>query len=305
MTVERPIVRVGIQINNIKALPVEFFVVDDGPAPLLLGSEFIKSLFNAGPGTLKRSDQSATVSVRVESESKYAAETIGIRLVPEKDSIDALQLERFLRGVREIHNVAVISNTGLHQHDDWPGEAGPDAKRNAVRATIENDGSLASGSVLEITWIEAGSIWLSLASGSKAALSWIAQIFDKSMDARLRASVAGAAAAEEDAEIKRLTREEIARARSLEARRASVEQIRKTREEWRRMILAEVDFREKLKEKIRDDVVREQVGQSLDKALKDVIDSDFLPVIENIPKIPPEERDQLPAAPKRQRGQFI
>jgi hypothetical protein len=303
MTIDRPVVRVGVQINNIRALPVEFFVVDDGPAPLLLGSDFLGSLFNISHGSIARRDApslSSLVSVSVESRDKYDPASIGIRLVPEGNSIDGLQLERFLHGIRAVHNVAVIANSYLHRHEDWPHEESHEAKRRAVRETIENDNSLSDADTLKITWIEAGSIWLSLKTGSKAALSWIGQLFEKSMDARLRSTIAAAASAEEDAEIKRMTRAEVANAKNWEAKRLAAEEIRRTREEWRKMVLNEIDFKKKLAEKIDDVDVRKQAEQSLEKALRDLLASDFMPVIEHIPLIPGDERDSLPTK-KRQR----
>ena len=139
---------------------------------------------------------SSSSQIRVEPPGKHESDSVGIRQTPEKDSVDALQLERFLRAIREIHNVGVIANSDLHQHSDWPQREKTEAKRRAVRETIESDASLYNENMLTLTYIEAGSIWLSLISGSKAALSWIVQIFEKSMDARLRATMAVAASAE-------------------------------------------------------------------------------------------------------------
>jgi hypothetical protein len=303
MTIDRPIVRVGVQINNIRALPVEFFVVDDGPAPLLLGSDFLGSLFNVGRGSITLSGApslSSHVAVSIESRDKYDPASVGIRLIPQGDSIDGLQLERFLRGIRGVHNVGVIANSHLHQHEDWPQGEKREAKRRAVRETIENDTSLSSMDTLTITWVEAGSIWLSLKTGSKAALSWIVQLFEKSMDARLRATISAAASAEEDAAIKQMTRPEVVNAKNWEAKRLTAEQIRKTREEWRKMVIGEIDFRKKLAEKIQDVDVRQQAERSLEKALNDLLASDFMPIIEHIPLIPPDARDSLLVS-KRQR----
>ena len=297
MTVVRPRVQLGLQINNIRALPVEFLVVDDGPAPLLVGSDFLALLFNMGSGATvgpsKAIPPFISGQVEIDPPAKYDTESVGVRLTPEKPSVEALQLERFLRATREIHNVAVIANTGLHQHDDWPQRERKEAKRNAVRQTIEGDGSLYGENRLTITYVEAGSIWLSLKSGSKAALSWISQIFEKSMDARMRAAMAGAASAEEDRTIKEMTRDEIARAKTWEQRRVASEQIRKTREQWQRTVLREIDFREKLASKIKDNEVRHELELGLEKAIIDLVTSELMPTIEHVPQVPLEERDIL------------
>lgn len=301
MTVDRPRVRVGLQINNIRAMPIEFFIVDDGPAPLLLGSDFLKLLFSVGQQTVAHAGLSQSADVIIESPGRYAPESVGIRLIPTSDSIDALQLERFLRSIRAIHNIGVLAHSGLHQHDDWQDTNREDAKRQAVRRTIETDGSLYDENTLTITWIEAGSIWLSLGSGAKSALSWLSQIFEKSMDARLRATIAAASSAEEEAAIKHMTRDEIARAKNWEQRRLSAKQIKEAREEWRKTVLGEVDFRLKLSEQIHDPVVREEAELAIQKAIAELAASDFMPLIEHIPTIPAAERDTLPAR-KQMRG---
>jgi hypothetical protein len=296
MTVHRPLLRVGIQINNIRALPIDLFVVDDGPAPLLLGSDFVRSLFKIGaksPATLGSSGPITPGEISLDVEEKYDPESIGIRLLPIEGSIETLQLERFLRGIRAVHNIGIIANSGLHQHDDWPDKGSEEKKRQAVRETIRNDRSLGSDNTLVISWIEEGSVWLSLKTGAKAAMSWLAQIFEKSMDARLRSTISAAALAEEEVQIKQLTREEIANAKSWEQRRFAANQIRQTREEWRKLVLGEIDFRKKLTERISDPIVRKEAEQSLQQALSDLVDSDFLPIIEHVPLIPADSRDAL------------
>lgn len=296
MSVDRPLVRVGVQINNIRALPVEFIVVDEGPAPLLLGSDFLELLFSIGrPSVVGIGSPPSPGHASIEPPPKYAPESIGIRLIPEGDSVDTLQLEKFIQAVRKIHNIGVIANSHLHQHEDWPLQSGKsEAKRRAVRETIEGDRSLNDADTLKIAWVETGSIWLSLKTGSKAALSWLAQIFEKSTDARLRATIAAAASAEEDAAIKEMTRDEIARAKNWEQRRLSANHIRETRDEWRKLVLTEIDFRKKLTEKIKDADVREQAEQNLQGAIAELLASDFMPIIEHVPHIPAESRDRLP-----------
>ncbi|WP_133512574.1 hypothetical protein [Candidatus Thiosymbion oneisti] len=56
-------------------------------------------------------------------------------------------------------------------------------------------------------------------------------------DARLRATIAEAASAEEDAAIKQLTRDELANAKAWEQRRKTAKHIKETREDWQKTIL--------------------------------------------------------------------
>lgn len=291
MYIDCPLVRVGVQIGNIKALPVEFALVDDGAAPLLFGSNFIEKLFDMrAKGITDIDDNSADTSVSIDSPEKYDPDSLGIRLIPEGQTIDALQLERFLRSVRTIHNIGVIACDQLHQHNDWQGD---NAKRKviAVLNTITKDDYLYNENTLHINWIENGSIWLSLKSGSKYAISWLSQLFEKTTDARLRKTIAETASAEEDALIKSLTRNEIAHAKAWEQRRAAAKHIKETRKDWQQTILNEIDFKAKLIDKISDPEIRAEAEKQIDQALSDLINSDFLPVVENIPIIEASKQD--------------
>jgi hypothetical protein len=302
MYVERPLVKVGIQIGNIKALPIEFAIVDDGAAPILFGSDFLEKLFDmqvGGVGSNDLIDEKDTV-VTIDSPDKYEPESLGVRLIPEGDSVDAIQLERFLRSVRTIHNAGVIACDRLYQHNNCQ-RNNVKIKTKAIRNTLLYDKSLLNKNTLQISWVENGSIWVSFKSGSKSAFSWLSQIFDKSTDARLRASIAEAASAEEDVAIKKLTRNELANAKSWEHRRNAAKNIRKTRKDWQKTILDEIDFRKTLLEKIQDDQTREIVQKQIDLAIRDLVSSEFMPIIENMPNIAPKEKDLLPMKTKKNR----
>ena len=109
MYVERPLVKVGVQIGNIRALPVEFALVDDGAAPILFGSDFLEKLFDMQAKGVGQSDASDGGTISIEPPEKYDPDSLGIRLIPEGKTVDAIQLERFLRSVRTIHNAGVIT----------------------------------------------------------------------------------------------------------------------------------------------------------------------------------------------------
>lgn len=306
MYISCPLVRVGVQIGCIRALPVEFALVDDGAAPLLFGSDFMERLFDMQAKGVSSAGIEATgngePTITIDAPAKYAPETLGIRLVPDGDTVDAIQLERFLRAVRKIHNVGILATTGMHQHEDWPRNR-PNAKVDAVNATIDDDGNLWEDSALHITWVENGSIWLSLASGSKKAFSWLAQLFEKTTDARLRQTLAAADSAEEDAAIKRLTRDEIAYAKNREQERLAAKYIKETRSEWQKTVLGEIDFRRKLTEQIQDQQVREAAQRQLDSALADLVQCNFMPVVEHSPVLEGADRDPLKLLPPRNRRQ--
>lgn len=294
MYTEQPKTSIGVQIKNLRTLPLSVYVIDDGPAPLLLGSDFLRLLFEIGEDITNPDIPHITV----EPTRKRTGDTLGIRLIPESETVGALELERFLNGIRSIHNVAAIAKLKLHQHDDWPhqnmDESPISPKVRAVEDTVDSDRSLGDQRKLSITWIESGSIWLSLFSTVKTGLSWISQMIPKSIDARLQSSISNASTAEEQAAILRMTREDIVKARIWEQRRKSANNFRRTREEWHKTIMSEIDFRRKLAEEIEDPVVREAATRKLDEALAKLTHTSFLPIIEHMPNIPEDEQDLLP-----------
>ena len=299
MYVERPLVKVGVQIGNIKALPVEFALVDQGSAPILFGSEFLETLFDLQIVGISETDNelNSGTTISIESPKKYESDSLGVRLIPEGSTIDAIQLERFLRSVRTIHNAGLIACDKLHQHKDWNNSS---SQIDAVKNTLKADYSLWEKDALHISWVDNGSIWISLKSGSKSAFSWLSQIFEKSTDARLRSTMSEAASAEEDLIIKRLTRDELVNAKLWEHKKNAAQNIKETRTEWQETVLNEIDFKAKLIEKIEDDAVREAVQKELDVALNELISSKFMPIIENMPSISEEEKDFLPVQKREQ-----
>jgi hypothetical protein len=294
MYTEQPMTSIGVQIKNLRALPLTAYVVDDGPAQLLLESDFLQLLFDIG----EKITDPDTAHITVEPTIKRSPDTLGIRLVPETDAVSTLELERFLNGIRSIHNVAAIAELGLHQHDDWPQQNANESKdlrkARAVEETIGLDHSLWGDSRLSITWIESGSVWLTLFSTVRKGLGWLSQMIPKSIDARLQSTISNASTAEEQAAILRMTRDDIVKARIWEQRRKSASEFRKTREEWHKTIKSEIDFKKKLVEEITDPVVREVAWKKLNEALVELTETSFIPIVEHIPIIPENERDLLP-----------
>lgn len=291
MYVNQPEVQIGLQINNLRALPITVNVVENGPANLLLGSDFLKLIFDIG---IEVKDITLP-HITFEPVEKYTSDSLALRIQSDRKNIDSLEFENFLSSIRRIHNIGVIATTKLHQHSDWNTK---DQQIEAIRKTINNNQSLSSENYLQISYTGSGSIWLNLVSGSKKAFSWLSQLFSKSVDARLRSTIANAATAEEEAEIKKLSREEILNAKKWEQKRIAAENIRKAREEWQKTVLSEIDFRKKIKDNIEDPEIRKVITKELDKSITDLMNSKLLPIVENIPAISDDDKDNLPTKNK-------
>jgi hypothetical protein len=286
MSMTRPRVEIGVQIKNVRAMPVQAYVVDDGPADLLLGSDFLRLIFEVGG-----SFQPGKPHVTLEPPTKRERTALALRIIGADEQPELIEVERFLSAVRRVHNCAVVAETGLHQHEDWPRAHRDEAKREAIHNTIVSERSLGEQQSLHVAWVESGSIWVTLKSGAVSGLSWLSQLFKTSMDAKLQHTVAEAASAEERARIAQLTRNEIVRARQAEENLRYAKSIGETRDEWRKQVIAEIDFKRALTERIKDPVAREAVQEELDKALADLAESKMVALIEHLPEVSSEYPD--------------
>ena len=284
MSMTRPRVEIGLQIRNVRAMPVQAFVVDNGPADLLLGSDFLRLLFELG-----NPFEPGKPAASLEPPPKRAANSLALRLISPDEQPPLVDVERFLSAVRRIHNVAVVAETGIHQHQDWPLRDRERAKQNAIRQTIRRDSNLSDDQKLRLTWVESGSIWVTLKSGAASGLKWISQLFRLSMDARLQQTMAEAAAADERAQIAKMTRDEIVRARRAEENLRYAKSVAEARDEWRKQILAELDFREALSKRIHDPEARESVQRELDRAVTDLAESKIFGLVEHVPELPDDD----------------
>ncbi|HLG17210.1 MAG TPA: hypothetical protein VJH03_22350 [Blastocatellia bacterium] len=165
----------------------------------------------------------------------------------------------------------------------------------AIRNTIRDDRSLSAEDSLHVTWVESGSIWVTLKSGAVSGLTWLSQLFRLSMDARLQKLLAEATSAEERARIAEMTREDIIRARRAEEQLRHARSVRQAKDEWRQEILSELDFRRALKDRIENDEAREAVQRELDEALGRLAESKLIGLIEHAPEV----RSNYPPLPRR------
>jgi hypothetical protein len=82
-----------------------------------------------------------------------------------------------------------------------------------------------------------------------------------------------------------LTRDDIANAKVWEQRRLAASEIRRTREEWQKTILQEINFKAKLAEKIRDTEVRQEAEKGLERAIGDLVKAELMVTVEHVPRM--------------------
>lgn len=290
MSMTRPRVEIGVQIRNIRALPIQAYVVDHGPAPLLLGSDFMRLMFEIGAPF-----EPGRPYAGVEPPSKRERASLALRLISGEQQPELVDVENFLSAVRRIHNCALVAESGRHQHGDWPNNRRDEAMAEAIRATIRDERHLSDEESLHVTWVESGSIWVTLKSGAVSGLTWLSQLFRLSMDARLQRTMAEAATAEEQARVAEMTRDEIIHARRAEENLRTTRAVRQTRDEWRKEVLDDIDFRRALADRMENPVAREAVQSELDQAIGALAESKLVGMIEHVPDVSSE----YPRLPRR------
>jgi len=289
MGMTRPRVEIGVQINNLRALPITAYVMDSGPSDLLLGSDFLRLLFDMG---LEKPIDAPLATI--EPPTKRAKTSLALRLLSESESFAVTDLERFIGALRSIHNCAVVVERGMPQQGDWPENETGTVLADAVRLTVTRDANLSGQDRLTVTWVESGSIWITLKSGAKTGLTWLSQIFKQTMDAKLEKTIAEATSAHEKAKIAEMTREDIAQAKKAEARFKTAAAVRKARAEWHDMVLGEIDFKKALCERVKDDRLKEELSKQLETAIADMANTKLLAMVEHLPDLPETEHLRLP-----------
>lgn len=292
MAMTRPRVEIGVQINNIRVLPISVYIVDQGPADLLLGGDFLRLLFEMGMVVPAEAPRAT-----IEPPSKREKTSLALRLISESEKFTVTDFERFVGALRTIHNCSVAVDRGFFDHGDWPREEREARIRETITQTLLRDARLSSDDRLEISWVESGSIWVTIKSGAKSGVAWLSKLFRLTMDAKLEKTMAEAVSAREKEKIASMTREDIVRARRAEEQLKTAKAIRKAREEWRKTVLGEIDFRERICNRVKDDTVREVLLDKLDGAIAELSESELYAMIEHEPDDPELRKYLLPERP--------
>lgn len=277
MSMTRPRVEIGIKINNINALPILVYIVDQGPADLLLGSDFLKLIFNMGVDV-----ESPKATARLEPDIKRERKSLALRLFSDTGKFTITDFEYFIGALRTVHNCSILMHRCMFCHDNWQSNDRHESKQEAISRAILFDKYIGYDDRLQIKWIESGSIWLTIYSGAKTGLAWLSSLFKLTMDAKLAKAMADANKAKEEEEILRLTREEIVQAKKAEQQLRTAEAVRRARLEWQQTILQDILFRREL-ETIPDTEVRNTAIKYYDSAMNTLQESNIYAMIEHKP----------------------
>lgn len=269
MTVDS--IEVGLQIGSIQIPRVVALVVDGGTHDILLGSNIFTEIFRA-----KGRNESTPPGdgVRYSDERKDDPSALSIELYPVSTPFPAKQLEDTLRNQRIIYNTGLIASNEV-QTDRL--------SEKEIDEIIENDAGIPSRLVLQISCVDSGSIWVSLKSGSQAALKRLGSLFETGASAKLAEQLAEAKKAEVAAAISAATRDAVAAQIISEQEKLAAENIRATYATWRKDFLEQISFIDELIARQPNKSVAKQLKQRRDEAILKMADQQMVPIVRNVP----------------------
>jgi hypothetical protein len=286
MHVEVDAVEVGIDIGGLRIERLTALVVTDGQYDVLLGADILKHVFRIG--------EAPAQDVRIRSPLKDDPTALAVELYPVESPVELRKFQQFLHGQRRLHNIAVVAS----------GVIGREYLATLdLEDVLENETALPNAFRLRLQWVDNGSIWLTIKSGSTAALEYVAQFFKMSATARLARLQAEARKSANDAAIGEATRASTVERIRTEEERLQSENIAATYATWRTEVRQKLDLLDELISRTEDPEVAAVLMKKRDEALLMIADQTLVPIVRSLPRELPEEDPGVhllpPVPPKR------
>jgi len=276
LTVES--IELGVVIGSIVIEQLEVLVVDEGYHDILFGSDIFQHVFDVG--STEHGD------VRVSSERKDDPRALAIELYPLDGPIELRRFTEFLDAQRRLHNIALLAQGQV----------------SATAATIDSilydDKEIPPHLRLNLAWIDSGSIWVTLTSGSRAALTYAGRFFQTGARAKLAQEVAAAQEADNRAQISDAVRSATIETAKAEQERLRAENIAGTYRVWREEALQQIEFMDDLLARVEDPQIRDLLRQKRDQAIRSMVSQPLMPVVRNVPHEPETRSDFLLPPPR-------
>lgn len=274
MRMSVPIIEIGLQIGNIKMDNVEALVVDEGSYDVLLGEQAINKIFKIGTPQQKETESKGfLIPSTITSKQKDDPDALSLELYPIKKPFDVRYLENFLRLQRRLYNILLIASGEIEVEDE-----------TQLSSIIDDDKMIPEDLRLKVSWIDSGSIWVSLTSGSERVLQLLSTLFEVSATAELEylkfrteKQVTGRV------EVSQNTRENTLLSILEEQEKLSEEEIENTYNNWRKSVMKRLEFFEELIAQVDREDIRRQLIERKDKAIFEIVHQQLFPVVKNIP----------------------
>lgn len=268
MSIDVDLVKIGIQIGDIRINDAEALIVEHGYHDILLGSDIFNEAFQVG-----QSREGEAPKATVFSDQKADPEGLSIEFFPVNPPAYLKDVEKVIRNSRILHNVHLLSTDPTIS---FPADQ--------IFTVAENEEGIPDRKRLVLNWIDTGSIWITLKSGSTSSLKYLASMFETGASAKLAESLATAKKAEADADISQATRDSTANVIIQEQEMLNAENITRTHQAWRNEILKRIEFTDKIIDKISDKETRDELKKQRDQALLELANTHVLPLVRNVPR---------------------
>lgn len=281
MYVKVPLVKIGIQVGNIRIDNVQAAVVEEGSHDLVIGKEVLKRAFNVGKKSSEEEESRATFSSKIKDDP----EALSIELYPIHPPITLNAFEKLLQYERWLYNIYLVSAREIRLETN-----------KQIEKLLSEDAGIPDELQLKLTWIDSGSIWLTLKSGSQSALKYVASLFETGTTAKLAQQVAESNKAESEARIQEATRDSTVEKIIAEQNRLRAENISDTYEAWRNEMRNSLKFMDELIEQLDDPEAIAILKEKKKQAILELAEQQMLPIVRNVPRPyqPPEGIFLLP-----------
>jgi len=271
MSIEVPYVEIGLQVGSLRIDAIEALIVEHGHHELVLGRVALENALNVA----RNKDE----GVRVTSASKDDVTALSMELYPVHPPVELRRFEQMIRGQRQLHNIGLIATGEIQM---------PTIEE--LSAIIDNDETIPEPLRLRLTWIDTGSIWLTLKSGSEKTLKYVASMFQKGASAKLAQEVAAARKNETEAGISEATREATIHRILSEQEELKAENISKTFDHWRDETRKRIEFFDEVLKKVSDKKAAAALKAKRDQVLLNLGEQQLMPIVRNVPRPyePPE-----------------
>lgn len=276
VAVETVTIRVAIGSVVIDELTVA--VVDEGHHDILFGSDVLTQLFKVGQG--------GRAAARVSSQRKDDPSALAVELYPVDGPLELRRFSDFLRSQTRLHNIALIA-TGRVRVSDAD-----------IDSALDSDNGIPEHLRLKLAWIDSGSIWTTLKSGSKDALQYVGSFFQTGASAKLAQEVAAAQEASHRGQVNAATREATIAAAKAEQERLEAESVAATYRVWREEARERIRFTDEMLERVEDPTTRALLRSKRDEAIVRLLEQPAMPIVRNVPH-EPEMRSSFLLPPSR------
>jgi hypothetical protein len=270
MSMKVPKIEIGLQIGSIKN-------------DILLGSKVLDQVFTIGRSTDR--DQRSSGEAHVNTARKDDPAGLALELFPVHVPLDLRKFEELLKYQRWLYNILLVAT----------GEVSVPA--DTISSTIVDDTDIPKSLRLQLAWIDSGSIWITLKSGSISALRKLADIFETGASAKLAHDL-DAHGSHPNSGVDRTTRDSTAAEIERERERLQADNLGESYQEWRNEVRRRLSFYDELLEHIEDPDVLRELKAKKSQAIIQIANQELLPVVRNLPRPsnPPDTRFLLPPA---------